>query len=187
MGREILTFLPGRVARHRPPVGRRRLESVGALVRRFHDATSGSSLTEGREVVCHGELGPHNTLFVRNDAVALIDFDTVHVGSRLDDLDHAAWFFVPLGKDGGTLIEQGQRLRVLCDSYGDCAPEAVLAALAGRFQRVAAWYSERGLQRCEAIFRDSAEWLARHRAPLLAATGRQPRRVPDTDPSTSFG
>ena len=172
LGREILSFLPGAVARHRPPVGRKRLESAARLIRRFHDATAGSPLVEGEEVVCHGELGPHNTLFCGSEAVALIDFDTVYPGSRLDDLGHAAWFFVPIGAGGGSVEQQGTRLRILCDGYSDCDPVAVLAALGDRFERVGAWYRERGLEFGEAKFRGFSSLLTAERAAVLAAAGR---------------
>jgi aminoglycoside phosphotransferase (APT) family kinase protein len=169
-GREILAFVAGTVARHQPPVGRKRLISVATLIRRFHDATSGSTLAGDEEVVCHGELGPHNTLFVRHDAVALIDFDSIYAGSRLDDLGHAVWFFVPIGPDAGSLPVQAARLRVFCDAYGDCEPGQVLDALAARFERARAWYAERGLAHGEARFRRSSGWLADNRPRLLGVS-----------------
>jgi hypothetical protein len=169
LGREVLSFLPGDVLGERPPVGAERLESAARLIRRFHDATFGSAVAGGEEVVCHGELGPHNTLFVGDEAVALIDFDTVYTGRRVDDLDHAAWFFVPIADDGGALDAQGRRLRLFCDAYGGVSPEAVLSALAERFERARAWYLERALERGAAIFAGYASWLAEHRDAILAA------------------
>lgn len=167
LGREILEFLPGRVASHRPPVGLKRLTSSAQLIRRFHDATTGSALAQGQEVVCHGELGPHNTLFVGRNAVALIDFDEPYTGSRLDDLDHAAWFFVPIGKNGGTVEQQAKRLRAFCDAYGTYAPTSVIDALATRFERVEKWYAERDLSKGQAIFHQYSRWLSHNRLTLV--------------------
>jgi hypothetical protein len=169
LDREILTFVAGEVAPEQPPVGTKRLESAARLIRRFHDATAASAVAEGEQVVCHGELGPHNTLFVGDDAVALIDFDTAYPGCRLDDLGHAAWFFVPIGHNGGPIAEQGRRLRLFCDAYGALSPEAVLVALAIRFERAAGWYRERGLAYGEAVFVRNAGWLSRWRETLLGA------------------
>jgi hypothetical protein len=64
-GREILTFIEGEVVEElSEPLSEARLVSAGRLIRMFHDATIGFSLAGPAEVVCHGELGPHNTVFV---------------------------------------------------------------------------------------------------------------------------
>jgi hypothetical protein len=76
-GREILTFSEGEVVEELfEPLSEARLVSAGRLIRMFHDATIGFSLAGPAEVVCHGELGPHNTVFVGDEAIALIDWDT---------------------------------------------------------------------------------------------------------------
>jgi hypothetical protein len=53
------------------------------LIRCFHEATAGSPLAGGAEIVCHNELGPHNTIFVDGRPVAFIDWDEAAPGSRL--------------------------------------------------------------------------------------------------------
>jgi hypothetical protein len=39
------------------------LEQAARAIRRSHDATVGSRLSQGQEIVAHHELGPHNTIF----------------------------------------------------------------------------------------------------------------------------
>lgn len=87
---------------------RHRLASAARLVRRFHDATVRSELAGGDGVVCHGDLGPHNTVFVGDEAVGLVDWDErVAPGARRVDLAHAVWCFVDVGESGGRVEERG--------------------------------------------------------------------------------
>src|SRR2546421_9038181 len=39
------------------------VEQAARAIRRYHDVTAGSRLSQGREIVAHHELGPHNTNF----------------------------------------------------------------------------------------------------------------------------
>jgi hypothetical protein len=75
-GREVLTYLPGEVIIRSPVwLSDARLDSAARLIRRFHDATAGSSLAGDQEVVGHGDLGPHNLVFDSDAAVGIIDWD----------------------------------------------------------------------------------------------------------------
>jgi hypothetical protein len=74
-GRQILTFVEGEGPADGPyRLPDARLRSATSLIRAFHDATAASPLRADQEVVCHGDLGPHNTVFRGEQAVALIDF-----------------------------------------------------------------------------------------------------------------
>ncbi len=59
-GREILTFVEGEVPHdygsNSPSDAK--LANVARLIRHFHDATAGSALAAGAEIVAHNELGP---------------------------------------------------------------------------------------------------------------------------------
>jgi hypothetical protein len=58
-GREVLTYLPGEVIILSPVwLSDARLDSAARPIRRFGDATAGSSLAGDQEVVGHGDLGP---------------------------------------------------------------------------------------------------------------------------------
>jgi hypothetical protein len=122
-GREILTFIEGWV----PPDlsysawSEGQLVSVARLLRRFHDATSGTDLAGTRETVCHGDLSPTNVVWRDGVPVALLDFDHAAPGSRIDDIAFMSWAFVLAGRDDdgfvGTKV-RARRLRVICDAYG---------------------------------------------------------------------
>ena len=94
-GREILTYVDGHVpwAAGQPALlaSAEMLRAVGALVRELHDLTAGSALAGDREVVCHNDLSPKNTVYRDGRPVAFLDWDLAAPGDRLADVAHACW------------------------------------------------------------------------------------------------
>jgi hypothetical protein len=135
-GREILTFLPGRVGHYPLPDNLRTDEVVGSaarLLRRMHDATGDVAQTwqtgwqaptrHPVEVICHGDFAPYNCVFADGVLSGVIDFDHAHPGNRHWDLAYAIYRFAPIAApsnpDGyGTVGEQCRRARLFCDAYG---------------------------------------------------------------------
>ena len=85
------------------------LESVGELLRSYHDHVRGfrpdagfeegpQEVAEG-QIVCHGDVAPRNTVFRDGRAVAFIDWDGIFVSESIWDLAHAVWQFGPVGAD----------------------------------------------------------------------------------------
>jgi hypothetical protein len=157
-GRELLEFIEGVAGATPLPAWletEAAIRSFGALVRRYHDASADYPVTsadqwflaarEPREVICHGDLAPDNTLFQNGEALALIDFDIAHPGSRAWDLGWAAHGFVPLTtppaeRDPVTwLAHQAARLAALCAGYGldRIDPLAILESADERLRVVA--------------------------------------------------
>jgi aminoglycoside phosphotransferase len=94
-GRQIFSFIEGSVPSGEGPflVSDARIHSATVLIRAFHDTTAAVF----GEVICHGDLGPHNTVFRGEQAVGLIDFeDDLGPGRRLDDFAQAVWGFAGL-------------------------------------------------------------------------------------------
>ncbi|MGW1229999.1 phosphotransferase [Streptomyces sp. NPDC001515] len=143
-GRERLTFLPGDVAL--PPfpswaMTEDALRSVGALLRRLHDASADVPLDthapwpdelsdpQGGPLLCHNDVCPENVVFRDGRAAALIDFDLAAPGRPLWDLAMAALYWAPAvdpATGAGTYpegLDVPRRLRVLADGYGLPAPE----------------------------------------------------------------
>lgn len=109
------------------------LASVGALIRRYHDAVASfvppewarwqpTSVPTTGELVCHNDLYLANVVFDGPDAVGLIDFDFAHPADPLWDLAMACWHWIPLSFERmSELVPEAQwpgRLRLLLDSYG---------------------------------------------------------------------
>lgn len=131
-GREMLTFIEG----HAPPdlgwFTDEQLVAASRLIRRYHDATAGSSLASEGEIVCHNDLSPCNAVFVDGAPIALIDFDAAAPGPRLRDLAYAAWLWLDIGNDDIALPEQARRLHLFCEVYGEQDVPAVVEAILHR-------------------------------------------------------
>ena len=92
------------------------LESVGQLLRQYHDTVRGFAPTAGFEegpqavaegdIVCHGDIAPRNTVFRNGRAVAFIDWDGIWVAPALWDLGHALWQFAPICGDDDPWLQQ---------------------------------------------------------------------------------
>ncbi|MGW6461410.1 phosphotransferase [Streptomyces sp. NPDC055078] len=166
-GREILGYVEGEIVGDPAELSDARLRSAAELIRRFHDATAGTPLAEGAEAVLHGDLGPHNTVFDGERAVALIDWDDgVAPGPRVHDLGHAVWCFADIG-GGLPLPEQARRAGLLCEAYGWEGDRAqVIDEITARFRRAHADHTAAGRQEAAAFFATGIAWMERH-APAL--------------------
>jgi Phosphotransferase enzyme family len=122
-GREILSFVGGHVAWPPGPAGATEeasLVRVAELVREFHDLTAGTPLAGEQEVVCHNDLAPNNTVYVRGGAglrpVAFIDWDLAAPGRRIHDVAHVCWQNLGLGP-GADAGRAAHGIRLICDAY----------------------------------------------------------------------
>ena len=137
--REQLTYLSGDVALYPYPawsMTEAALASVGALLRRFHRASSAIPLEpavpwatgfadpRGGTMLCHGDACVENVVFRDGEAFGLIDFDMAAPGRPLWDVAMAARYWVPM-LDPQTAaqfppyvgLDSVRRLRVLADGY----------------------------------------------------------------------
>src|SRR5581483_6521944 len=96
----------------------------------------GSELAAGGEVICHGDIGPHNIVFAREEAVGLIDWDEgVGPGSRLVDFAHGVWCCAAVCERQVEIAEQARKVAMMCSTYGWDDPEAIIDEIADRFRR----------------------------------------------------
>ena len=160
-GRQVLTFVEGDVF-HSAPYGLSDAQLLSAtdLIRRYHDATATSSLRGVQEVVCHGDLGPHNMVFRGERAVAIIDWDVdVGPGRRADDFAQAVWCLADLIEPAVPLVEQSRRTALMCQAYPGMSPAVVVTELAARFARARAQHDRAGRVRAVKIFDDLIAWM----------------------------
>jgi hypothetical protein len=142
-GREILTYLPGRVVwpGHFDLVATDdALTAVARLVRRYHDAVAGLELPgpwsdlaadpDGPfEVLCHNDLAPWNLVAVEDGGWAFIDWDLAAPGRRAWDVAWALLGFVPLTEE---TADARRRIRVLLEGYDAAADAPSILAVASQ-------------------------------------------------------
>jgi hypothetical protein len=156
-GREILSWIDGEPGdRPWPPplLSAEGVVMLASTLRRYHDAVRGfdpgphACWRSGRrrvgpnEVVCHGDLGPWNTVWRKGSLVGVIDWDMAEPGPPMLDLAFLALHLVPLRSDrrarqAGFAGEppRAERLLLLCETYGGVRPADVLAAVEAFHER----------------------------------------------------
>ncbi|WP_405718206.1 phosphotransferase [Streptomyces sp. NBC_00046] len=142
-GREILSYLPGRVPARFQRWTDPQVAAAGSLLRAFHDATRGSRLTDRHPVICHHDPGPNNTVFADDVPVAFIDFDTAAPGDPLEDLGYMAWTWCISSKpDAPPATVQAAQLRILADAYrlDATSRSSLIDAALDRQTRNAQWW-----------------------------------------------
>lgn len=118
------------------------LRSAARLLRLVHDASVGwqppadaifrvaDVEADAESVWCHGDVGPWNMVWRGDEAVALIDWDFLHRGPRLDDVAYGLQWFTPARDDDNALEwhhfpavpDRARRVSVFLDAYGDGLP-----------------------------------------------------------------
>jgi Phosphotransferase enzyme family len=136
-GREIISFLPGRVGTYPLPdfvLSDHTLATVARTLRAYHDATRDFAAPppttwqwpahEPAEVICHNDFAPYNMLFEDGRLTGIIDWDLASPGPRVWDMGYAAYRFVPLTDPANPdvrnpgVAEQARRLARFCAAYG---------------------------------------------------------------------
>ncbi len=149
-GREMLSFVPGRVAYPDALASTESadgLRRAGALIADYHRAQAsfhppagvpwrceGRDPTGSEEVLAHNDLAPWN-LIVRSAEWTFIDWDLVAPGRRLWDLSWALHSFVGLWPDSPiSSSEVVSRIAAFCDgprSNGSIDPASSTSSLSG--------------------------------------------------------
>lgn len=123
-GRDILSFVEGKVPRALGHFDDATLREAARFIRRYHDATA-PFCADGR-VACHNDPNPCNFAFRDGVPAGIFDFDNAAEGERIFDLGYAAWTWLNIGNDKAAPEEQLRRLKLFAEAYG---PEIELGAL----------------------------------------------------------
>lgn len=134
---EIVSFIEGEVYNYPLPLmfhDDLMIVSAAVLLKKYHNVSEQYlSQLNGKEewmlptltpieVICHGDFAPYNIVINNNQANAIIDFDTIHPGSKMWDISYAIYRFVPLinpqSKESfGTFEEKIRRVKLFLDTY----------------------------------------------------------------------
>ena len=146
-GRQVLEFVPGRLALESDPLTEQELTRVGGMVRAIHDASEDFSppdaamwnvaIAAPEEVlICHNDLAPWNLIV--GDRWTFIDWDAAGPSSRLWDLAYAAQAFTLSDPDQDP-EESSVRLAAFVAGYG-ASPQLRRDLPAAMYRRAAAMY-----------------------------------------------
>ncbi|MGB5935532.1 MAG: phosphotransferase [Ornithinimicrobium sp.] len=169
-GHELLTYVEGTVPAD-PPYNFDDAQLVAAsdLVLRFHDAVAETPLCRGAQTVCHGDLGPHNTVFRDGRPIAIIDWDDdVGPGLRAVDFADAVWGFADVTSDTVPVAEQARRVGVMCDAYPGMTPAIIVAELRAQLERARSNHKAAGRTGPREVFEGLIARIDRH-GPTIAA------------------
>ncbi len=135
-GREVLSYVDGEPAFAPVPRGDSVVAAIGALLRRAHEAQAGfvppadaawqrhEADIETGEVIGHCDLFWTNVIFRDGLPIALIDWELARPTTRALEVALAATYWAGVRIDeqllewGLPLDRRGERLRILCDTYG---------------------------------------------------------------------
>lgn len=167
-GREILSYLEGETwLDSGSGLSDEQLVQAARAIRRYHDATAGSPLAQGHEIVAHHELGPHNTIFHSGHLVGFIDWDDAAPGTRLRDLANAVYHYVDVSHWASqTADEQARRIHLMCAAYGWDDPLAILNDFEADLQQALRNHEQAGRAGAIKIFAEEVDWM-RQRAQEL--------------------
>lgn len=137
-GQELVSFVDGEVFNNELSQDARSddtLISFAKFIRKFHDlgadyieCLNGNEkwmlpVQTEIETMCHGDLAPYNTALEGKRVVGLIDFDTLHPGSRIWDVSYALYRWIPLMSEDnpenfGTRSDKTRRIELFFETYG---------------------------------------------------------------------
>ncbi len=159
-GREVLEFIEGEVG-HRPwPEALRTdagVRQCGAFLGQLHAITTSFPQADddcwriraSGPVICHGDLGPWNTVWREDRLVGVIDWDFARPDDPLLDVARSMLYTVPLMHDESCWVrgfssspDRLQRLLVYCDAYGGLSATIALDSVERYLARESTWLHE---------------------------------------------
>ena len=141
-GREVLTYLPGRVVDiNRERLNERQIAAVVGWTRAFHAAVGDFSHPgpwryfplPSPTIIGHNDIAPYNVCFAGDEVAGVFDWDLAGPTTPLFELAFIAWNCVPLWTSIGPSAA-ASRLTVIAATYGAVDPRDILYAVPPRIQ-----------------------------------------------------
>ena len=146
-GREVLSYLPGRVIDIDSEVlTLGQIRSVVSWTHMFHEAVADfehagpwRALAFDRPtLVAHNDIAPYNVCFDGDELGGVFDWDLAGPSTPLLELAFIAWNCVPLWRDGGDRWS-AERLELIAATYGSHSASQILRAVPTRIQLMLDW------------------------------------------------
>jgi hypothetical protein len=146
-GREVLTFLPGRVVdidTELLTLGQ--IDSLMSWTRSFHEVVAGFGhpgpwrypRVAQASLIGHNDIAPYNVCFDGDDVAGVFDWDLAGPTTPLMELAFIAWNCVPLWRDIGDEAS-AERIRRICSAYGGVRPRQIVDVVRLRIQMMLDW------------------------------------------------
>ena len=116
-GRDSFSFVDGFVPDEIGFTTPEQLYKFMKIVRKLHDISLRFT-NSPHQVLCHNDLSPCNTVFKNDTPVAVIDWDSVSIGERWQDLTYILWQWINIGNHKRNEIDIFGQLIKAIDSYG---------------------------------------------------------------------
>ncbi len=142
LGRESLTYLPGRVVdTNTEPLTEGQIQSMGTWAKTLHDAVADFTHpgpwrffpVSQPTLIGHNDIAPYNVCFDGDRLTGVFDWDFAGPTTPLLELAFMAWNCVPLWRDIGAQAA-ADRLGLLAASYGQTDARTILHAVPERIQ-----------------------------------------------------
>lgn len=142
LGRESLTYLPGRVVDiDTELLTSGQIQAMGNWARTLHEAVGGFAHrgpwrffpVVNPSLIGHNDIAPYNVCFDADQLVGVFDWDFAGPTTPLFELAFMAWNCVPLWRDIGAQ-DAADRLSLLAASYGLLDARPILHAVPERIQ-----------------------------------------------------
>lgn len=143
-GREVLSYLPGRVLDvDTEMLTEPQLRALVRWTRSLHLAVADFDHpgpwrffeVEAPTLIAHNDIAPYNVCFDGDELAGVFDWDFAGPSTPLMELAFLAWNCVPLYRDIGAEASAA-RLRLIASAYGTVAPGEILAAVCPRMQLI---------------------------------------------------
>jgi hypothetical protein len=149
-GEESLSYVQGEVYNYPLPefmILDKMIISSAKLLKNYHEVSARYidkltnkelwmlSVINPIEVMCHGDFAPYNVTVIGEEAIGIIDFDTLHPGPRMWDIAYAIYRWVPFTNPSNpdfnsTLEEQIRKAKLFLDTYGiNCEERELLSKM----------------------------------------------------------
>lgn len=141
-GREMLSYLPGRVVDiDTELLTPGQLSAMVSWTRRLHREVAGFAHpgpwrffeVESPVLVAHNDIAPYNVCFDGDDLVGVFDWEFAGPSTPLFELAFIAWNCVPLWRDIGAGAA-AERLELIASTYGWSSAVEILRAVPVRIQ-----------------------------------------------------
>lgn len=76
-------------------------------------------LQKNDKVICHNDLSPCNTVFVKNEPIAIIDWDSASIGERWEDITYILWLWINIGSLKRDEIDILGQMKTALSFYGN--------------------------------------------------------------------